>query len=62
MANIIVLAHFKDKDDIARAIIAQKVRLPAWLVQLTSENQEVNCKFIDVAVPEKIYVKGIYKR
>ena len=55
MANIIVLAHFKDRDDIARAIIAQKVRLPAWLVQLTSENpeKEVNCKFIDVAVPEK---------
>lgn len=41
--------------DLARAIIAQKVRLPAWLVQLTSENpeKEVNCKFIDVAVPEK---------
>lgn len=41
--------------DLARVIIAQKVRLPAWLVQLTSKNpeKEVKCKFIDVAVPEK---------
>lgn len=41
--------------DLLQAIIAKKVKLPDWLVQLASENpeKEVNCKFIDVAIPEK---------
>ena len=41
--------------DLARAIIAKKVKLPDWLVELARENpeKEVNCKFIDVAIPEK---------